>query len=149
MRDWLTFAAVWLFQRIRSCALALLVALITTCITTTARASVGPTVTSKPPGLSDTATAFRHDAENPLRVPHDRANARRLGAPGARSEASTHGPCSADTAPRGRHLGRLTSRCYRYMDGPERCYTATYDAANNPTTLTDPEMRRELSYDSL
>ncbi|HEX2873267.1 MAG TPA: RHS repeat-associated core domain-containing protein, partial [Polyangiaceae bacterium] len=46
-------------------------------------------------------------------------------------------------------LGRLTSRCYRYMDGPERCYTATYDAANNPTTLTDPEMRRELSYDSL
>jgi RHS repeat-associated protein len=45
-------------------------------------------------------------------------------------------------------LGRLTSRCYDY--GTERrCYTATYDAVGNPQILTDPEMRREIEYDSL
>ncbi len=47
-------------------------------------------------------------------------------------------------------LGRLTSRCYAYADGsPQRCYTASYDATGNPKTLTDPEMRLEISYDAL
>lgn len=47
-------------------------------------------------------------------------------------------------------LGRLTSRCYDYNDGsPSHCYTAQYDAVGNPKVLTDPEMRREISYDDL
>ena len=47
-------------------------------------------------------------------------------------------------------LGRLTSRCYQYTDGtPDHCYTAQYDSVGNPKVLTDPDMRREISYDTL
>ena len=34
--------------------------------------------------------------------------------------------------------GRLTSRCYNYPSGPSLCYTATYDPAGNPVTMSDP-----------
>jgi len=44
--------------------------------------------------------------------------------------------------------GRITERCYVYVSAP-RCYTATYDAAGNPTTLTDPEGSDVLTYDAL
>ena len=38
--------------------------------------------------------------------------------------------------------GRLTSRCYEYSPPNQtRCYTATYDPAGNPLTLTDPDGR--------
>jgi RHS repeat-associated protein len=47
-------------------------------------------------------------------------------------------------------LGRLSSRCYTYTSGgPERCYSATYDAVGNPKVLTDPDMRQEIDYDAL
>jgi RHS repeat-associated protein len=47
--------------------------------------------------------ALRARPKIALRVPPVRAKARRLGAPGARSAASTHGPRSAAKRPRGRH----------------------------------------------
>jgi RHS repeat-associated protein len=47
--------------------------------------------------------ARRTALRDALRVPPVRAKARRLGAPGARSAASTHGPRSAAKRPRGRH----------------------------------------------
>lgn len=46
--------------------------------------------------------------------------------------------------------GRLTSRCYQYANGSTtRCYTATYDAAGNPLTMTDPEGTDTFAYDGL
>jgi YD repeat-containing protein len=46
--------------------------------------------------------------------------------------------------------GRLQSRCYVYTNGaPSRCYGATYDAAGNPETLTDPKGTDVLQYDSI
>ena len=46
-------------------------------------------------------------------------------------------------------LGRLTSRCYEYSLGTVRCYTASYDAVGNPVTMTDPDGRDTIEYDSL
>ena len=46
------------------------------------------------------------------------------------------------------HEGRLTSRCYD-GDSIERCYTATYDAAGNPTEMTDPDGWYTFEYDDL
>jgi YD repeat-containing protein len=46
--------------------------------------------------------------------------------------------------------GRLMSRCYQYSDPSKtRCYGATYDAAGNPLTLTDPEGTDTVEYDAL
>ena len=46
--------------------------------------------------------------------------------------------------------GRLTSRCYEYSPPSQtRCYTATYDPAGNPLTLTDPEGTDTVEYDPL
>ncbi len=44
--------------------------------------------------------------------------------------------------------GRIASRCYQYTT-TTRCYGATYDAAGNPTTLSDPEGTDTLTYDGL
>ncbi len=47
--------------------------------------------------------------------------------------------------------GRLLLRCYGGYGGglPDRCYGASYDAAGNPKTLSDPEGPETLSYDAL
>jgi RHS repeat-associated protein len=48
--------------------------------------------------------------------------------------------------------GRILERCYNYTinNNPVvRCYTAKYDAAGNPKTVTDPDGSDALEYDSL
>jgi YD repeat-containing protein len=45
--------------------------------------------------------------------------------------------------------GRLKSRCYKYS-GQSFCYTATYDGAGNPLTMTDPYAGTDtFQYDAL
>ncbi len=48
-------------------------------------------------------------------------------------------------------VGRLLSRCYDGYPAPAvaRCYTAQYNAVGNPSELTDPEGKSEISYDAL
>jgi RHS repeat-associated protein len=46
--------------------------------------------------------------------------------------------------------GRITSRCYQYTNASQdRCYTAVFDPAGNPTTMTDPGGTDVITYDPL
>ncbi len=46
--------------------------------------------------------------------------------------------------------GHITSRCYQYTNTAlDRCYTAAFDPAGNPTTMTDPAGTDVIAYDAL